>query len=482
MVLTFTDISERKAAEREIQEARAYSDSIIDTIRQPLVVLDDDLHVISASRSFYRVFATEPEKTVGRPLWAADPPHLDIPGLRGFLDLIRSSEAAVTDYEVEIEVPPLGRRALLLDAQQIQEKPLGRREVLVAIEDITERKRAEEQLQTARLQADQANLGKSRFLAAASHDLRQPLQTMSFVQGVLAKKLDDEDALGLVAKLDEALGAMSSMLNTLLDINQLEAGIVRWEAVTFPLDHVFQQLRTEFAYQAEVNGLGWRVVRSGLSVRSDQRLLAEMVRNLVSNAMKYTKRGKVLLGCRRRGDKVHIEVWDTGIGIPEGQLRSIFEEFRQLENPTQERTRGLGLGLAIAQHLGNLLGHAIDVRSCPGRGSVFRVEVPLGHDDPERSPRSLHGEVGKAEIYSGSILVIEDDPSVCRAVELLLTAEGHRTASAADGRAALALLQLEVRSSRTSSSPAIICRVVSPAFRSRPGCARRFAGRPRSSS
>ncbi len=440
VILTFTNISERKAAEREIQEARAYSNSIIDTIRQPLVVLDDELHVISASRSFYRVFATEPDKTVGSPLWAADPHHLDIPGLRGFLDLIRSSEAPVADYEIEIEIPPFGRRALLLDAQKIPEDPSAKRKTLVAIEDITERKRAEQQLQTARLRAEEANLGKSRFLAAVSHDLRQPLQTMSFLQGVLAKKLDDEDALALVVKLDETLGTMSGMLNTLLDINQMEAGVVRWAAVTFPLDHVFQQLRTEFAYQAEVNGLGWRVVRSGLSVRSDQRLLAEMIRNLVSNAMKYTKRGKVLLGCRRRSDKAHIEVWDTGIGIPEGQLRSIFEEFRQLENPAQDHTRGFGLGLAIAQHLGSLLGHAIDVRSCPGRGSVFGVEVPLGHADPERLPLPPEGETGKVKVYSGSILVIEDDPAVRSAVELLVGAEGHRVVSAADGREALALL------------------------------------------
>ena len=124
-------------------------------------------------------------------------------------------------------------------------------------------------------------------------------------------------------------------------------------------------------------GLGWRVVPSSLSVRSDPRLLEQMIRNLLSNAVKYTNKGKILLGCRRRGDKLRIEVWDTGIGIPEEQLQAIFEEFHQLDNPARERSKGLGLGLAIVERLADLLGHAVDVRSRPGKGSVFAVEVPL---------------------------------------------------------------------------------------------------------
>src|SRR5207244_10563270 len=145
------------------------------------------------------------------------------------------------------------------------------------------------------------------------------------------------------------------MLDTLLDINQLEAGIVRRDMVDFPISAVLEQLRTQFSFHAAAHRLGWRVVPSSLRVRSDPRLLEQMIRNLLSNAVKYTNKGKILLGCRRRGDKLRVEVWDTGIGIPAEQLQAIFEEFHQVDNPARERTKGLGLGLAIVERVADLL-------------------------------------------------------------------------------------------------------------------------------
>ena len=378
VVITFADISEIKAAEREIRAARAYSDSIIDTIRQPLVVLDAELQVVSANRSFYRTFALAREETVGRVLQLADDGRPEIPGLRGFLDRVRAEPVPVEDYETEMELPLLGWRRLLLNAREIRDGPLGGRKILLAIDDITERRQATEALEAAKREAEQANLGKSRFLAAASHDLRQPLQTISLLHEILMKKVEDEATLRLVGRLDETVSSMSSMLDTLLDINQLEAGIVRREMVDFPINAVLEQLSTQFTFHATAHRLGWRVVPSSRSVRSDPRLLEQMIRNLLSNAVKYTSNGKILLGCRRRGDMLRIEVWDTGIGIPEEQLQAIFEEFHQLDNPARERSKGLGLGLAIVERLANLLGHTVDVRSIPGKGSVFAVEVPLG--------------------------------------------------------------------------------------------------------
>ena len=232
---------------------------------------------------------------------------------------------------------------------------------------------------------------------------------------------------------------MSSMLDTLLDINQLEAGIVRREMVDFPINAVLEHLRTQFSFHAAAHGLGWRVVPSSLSVRSDPRLLEQMIRNLLSNAVKYTNKGKILLGCRRRGDKLRIEVWDTGIGIPEEQLQAIFEEFHQLDNPARERSKGLGLGLAIVERLADLLGHAVDVRSRPGKGSVFAVEVPLGREAPPWRPRHDRTEAQESAHQSGAILVVEDDPSVREMLALLLEGEGHRTTTAEDGRKALEL-------------------------------------------
>jgi two-component system, chemotaxis family, CheB/CheR fusion protein len=236
------------------------------------------------------------------------------------------------------------------------------------------------------------------------------------------------------------VSTMSGMLDTLLDINQLEAGIVRREMIDFPITALLEHLRTQFSFHAGAHGLGWRVVPSSRSVRSDPRLLEQMIRNLLSNAVKYTDKGKILLGCRRRGDKLRIEVWDTGIGVPEEQLQAIFEEFHQLDNPAREHSKGLGLGLAIVERLAVLLGHTVDVRSHPGKGSVFAVEVPLGRDAPPWRPRLDRREAKESAQQSGAILVVEDDPSVREMLALLLEGEGHRATTAEDGRTALELV------------------------------------------
>jgi len=440
VVITFADISEMKAGEKEIEAARAYSNSIVDTIRQPLVVLDHELRIVSASPSFYRSFSIMPVSAVGQHLPDLRDRCLDVQALRSFLDRIAAGRDVAEDYEIEIDLPPRGRRVLQLNAREIPASPPAKRRTLLAIDDITHRKHAEAALETAKKQAERANLGKSRFLAAASHDLRQPLQTMALLQGILASTVKDTDALKLVTKLGESLDVMSGMLNKLLDINQLEAGIVNPEWKNFAISDLFQRLRTDFTYHAEVKGLSCRVVLSRQNVRSDPALLEQMIRNLISNALKYTSHGKILLGCRQRGSVLRIEVWDTGPGIPEGQLQAIFEEFHQLDNPARERARGLGLGLSIVQRLADLLGHTIDVRSRPGKGSVFAIEVPCvgaeSGEQPQTRPPQAAARVGESE----SILIVEDDPAIREMLQLLFEIDGYRTTVAADGKVALDLL------------------------------------------
>ena len=310
--------------------------------------------------------------------------------------------------------------------------------VVITFVDVTAHKRAEDALNAAKVQAESANLGKSRFLAAASHDLRQPLQTLILLQGRLAMILKDKEALGLVARSKEALTGMANLLNTLLDINQLEAGVISPEFVDFPLNKLLERLRSEFGYPMRANGLDWRVLPCRRALRTDPRLLEQMIRNLLSNAVKYTRKGGVLLGCRQRGNKLRIEIWDTGIGIPQGQLRAIFEEFHQVDNPARESNLGLGLGLAIVQRLGNLLGHAVDVRSRAGRGSVFAIEVPLA-ERPD-VPQDIERVAEATAARKGSILIVEDDPAVRDSIEILLQAVGHRTTAAADGKEAIELV------------------------------------------
>ncbi|THD44091.1 MAG: response regulator [Bradyrhizobium sp.] len=315
--------------------------------------------------------------------------------------------------------------------------------VVITFEDVTERRRTADALTAAKRQAELATIAKSRFLAAASHDLRQPLQTLALLQGLLAKKVEGDKAQNLVGRIDEALSAMTGMLNTLLDINQIEVGAVKAETTDFSVNELFVRLRDELSYHAQATGLALRVLPCALAIRSDPRLLEQMIRNLLSNALKYTQRGKVLVGCRRRGATLRIEIWDTGIGIPTSELQSIFEEYYQLDNIARQRSHGLGLGLSIVKSLGELLGHRVRVRSLQGKGSVFSIEVPLS---PSGAASALaHRPNEAADVFahmagrSGAILIVEDDPEVRENLELFLREEGYDATTAVDGPAALEL-------------------------------------------
>ena len=424
---------------------RVYSNSdlIIDTIRQPLIVLNEKQRIISANRAFCRAFAVTPREAVGEHLASVGNHCLDVSALRGFLDLIQSEGAVIEDYEIEVELPVLGKRVLLLNARPIRGGRRATRESLLTIDDVTERKRAEMALMAATWHAERASLVKSRLLSAASHDLRQGLQALNLMRGSLAKGIKDKEGLKMVAQLNKTSDAMLGTLNTLLEVNQLETGTVHPEKINFPINDLLEQLRVEFDYHAQVHGLVWRVVPCRLSIWSDPRLLQKMIRNLLANAVKYTERGKILLGCRRRGDKLRIEVWDTGPGIAEEQLHAIFGKFHQLDNSVRESSLGLGLGLglSIVQRLGNLLGHSIDVHSRPGKGSVFAVEAPLGGEQPGALPQRRQRGAVQGAGWHATTLVVEDDPSVREMLDRLFTSGGHRTATAADGDQALTLVR-----------------------------------------
>ncbi len=308
--------------------------------------------------------------------------------------------------------------------------------VVITFVDITARRHTAGLLEEAARRVEQASAAKSRFLSAASHDLRQPLQTLTLLRDLLAKIVEGEEARKLVAMQEPTLAAMSAMLDTLLDINRIESGTLQAAPVAFPIGALMARLGEEFGYLASGQGLELRVVPCSLTIRSDPRLLEQMLRNLLSNALKYTRQGRILLGCRRRTGGVSIEVWDTGIGIPEKDQKDIFDEYHHLDNAARERERGLGLGLSIVQRLANLLGHGLDVHSKPGRGSGFAITVPLC-----RSANAIPTLAAPIAIphRTGAILVIEDDPEVRDLLVRVLTKEGHVAIVAADGEAALAL-------------------------------------------
>jgi signal transduction histidine kinase/CheY-like chemotaxis protein len=293
-----------------------------------------------------------------------------------------------------------------------------------------ENERLVEHLQEERDRAQTADRAKTRFLAAASHDLRQPIHALSLLVStiaVLAKRgnVPAEQARGLAGRAKSIIGNLSGLLNALLDISKLDAGIVTVARETVCLRELLRDFREEFATEAKERDLKWRVVDSHLLVESDPMMLKRVLTNLVTNAFRYTRQGGVVLGCRKRAGFVEIQVWDSGPGIPDDQQAAIFEEFVQLQNPARDRTQGLGLGLAIVRRTAELLGHPLALRSTPGRGSMFSITVPEVRAATGPAPERETGRETGHTARPGGIIVVEDESDILEAMEQLLTTEGH---------------------------------------------------------
>ncbi|HET6628319.1 MAG TPA: PAS domain-containing sensor histidine kinase [Woeseiaceae bacterium] len=248
--------------------------------------------------------------------------------------------------------------------------------VVSAIRDITERNRIDRELKAAREAAERANKANTAFLSAASHDLRQPVQALRLLTGALQRTVADPLALEMIESQQDSLDVMTNLLNSLLDISRLDAGGLEPGIEDFPLNTLVGRLASDFSRQAQQKALRFRVDACEQTVRSDPNLLGEIIRNFVSNAVRYTPAGSVHLGYTVRGDELSIEVRDSGIGIQPDQLDKIFVEFYQVPHDRRKK-EGVGLGLSIARRLADLLGHAVDVESTPGKGSCFSVRVPI---------------------------------------------------------------------------------------------------------
>ena len=262
-------------------------------------------------------------------------------------------------------------------------------------------------------QLELANQAKSRFLAAASHDLRQPLHALGLFVAQLHSPISALDRAQVVARIDASVAAMNELFNALLDISKLDAGVLMPTLTDFPLLQLLKQVESTFAGPAQEKGLSFRVRPFDIWIRSDFILLQRIVFNLVSNAVRYTVRGGILVGCRHRNGQLRIEVWDSGSGIPANQHKNIFAEFYRLGEPDRDRRAGLGLGLAIVERLCRLLGHPIDLSSTVGRGSKrFGLTVPIAAARAETAtPAEPVAPV--ADGTSGKLVVlIDDDPLV----------------------------------------------------------------------
>lgn len=290
-----------------------------------------------------------------------------------------------------------------------------------------------------RVAAEHANAAKTRFLAAASHDLRQPIHALGLSFGALAHQVRGPRVQPAIDQVEGAIAAVDSMLDALLDISKLDAGIVSPACEAVAVRPLLQSLAQEFAPVAAERGNRLRVRDSAAWVRSDPAMLRRILANLLGNALRYTTDGRVLLAARRHGEHLRFEVWDTGIGIPARHFDEIFVEFQQLGNPQRDRRQGLGLGLAIVKRLADLLGHRIGLASVPGRGSRFWIEVPLA--GPAAEPTlTLAGAVQPpaATLRDARILVLDDELAILSSMRELLEHWGCSVVTVADIEAALA--------------------------------------------
>jgi signal transduction histidine kinase/ActR/RegA family two-component response regulator len=290
--------------------------------------------------------------------------------------------------------------------------------------------------------AETANRAKTQFLAAASHDLRQPIQALGLFAMTLRLRARAPDILALADRIERSVNALANVLDALLDISKLDAGVVTPQVEAFPLARVLDALRETFAGVASEKDLAFTVRRCRAWVRTDPFMLERILANLVSNALRYTEHGGVLVGCRRVGtDRLRIEVWDTGVGIPEGVQGEIFREFVQLANPGRTRDKGLGLGLAIVDRYCKLLGIQVSVRSRASHGTVFAVTLPCTAPMLAR-PRELPAPP-PVSIAGRRYLVIDDDREVREGVSSLIEAHGARAVTAASVEEGIAAMRAE---------------------------------------
>jgi CheY-like chemotaxis protein/two-component sensor histidine kinase len=291
-------------------------------------------------------------------------------------------------------------------------------------------------LARAKGEADAANISKTKFLAAASHDILQPLNAARLYVTSLIERGGGDDRR-LIGNIDASLEAVEEIFGALLDMSRLDTGAMRPEFASFRIDELMRQIELEFAPLAAAKGIELNYVPCSLVVRSDRRLLRRLVQNLVSNAIKYTPAGRVLIGCRRCGENLRIDVYDTGVGIPESKQRDIFVEFHRLEQGARI-ARGLGLGLSIVERVARVLGGAIELHSAAGRGSHFAIRVPRSNAAPVELPARDATRIDPGQLAGTMALCIDNEPSVLDGMETLLQGWGCAVIKAPDLDIALA--------------------------------------------
>ncbi|MGB7034317.1 MAG: NahK/ErcS family hybrid sensor histidine kinase/response regulator [Xanthobacteraceae bacterium] len=460
-----------KAALKLLDDANAaihYNREILQTaldhVRQGIAVFDKDLTLVCWNRQFGEIFDLPHELTrVGIALGDILR-HFAERGERSAKDIDEFVAERIVRYASDAE-PFLERFADRGPVIEVRGNRMPDGGLVTTFTDITDSVKAAEALERAnatlerrvrertgeltrlnaalaraKADADEANVSKTRFVAAASHDILQPLNAARlYVTSLIERQRAGEDA-DLVQNIEASLEAVEEIFTALLDISRLDSGAMKPEIAEFRIDELLHRLEVEFAPMAREKGLDLTVVPCAQNVRSDRRLLRRLLQNLMSNAIKYTPDGRVLVGCRRRGERLFIEVYDTGIGIPQAKRRAVFKEFRRLDQGARV-ARGVGLGLSIVERIARVLGCAVTLRSNVGRGSRFAIDVPRGSSahaalTPPAAPRFDLGQLDDMVV-----VCIDNDRAILDGMETLLGGWGSRTLTAPDLAGALTAIE-----------------------------------------
>jgi two-component system, sensor histidine kinase len=295
--------------------------------------------------------------------------------------------------------------------------------------------------ESARAEAEEANRAKSRFLAAASHDLRQPMHALGLFVSAMKPHVTGEQGPRILERVESTVRSTEAMFNAMLDVSRLDAGVLVPDVKPFPLAPLLTRLAAEYAPRAEAKGLRLKLRVREHNVLSDPTLLERVIRNYLGNAVRYTQRGGMLLATRKRGTVMSIELWDTGDGIPKDNLGDVYKEFYQLGNPERDRAKGLGLGLAIVKRIAQLLDHPIKLASSVGHGSKFSIEVPLAPSAACEAAGEQHEKLDETLLVGACVLVIDDEADAREAVEVLLKQWGCLVLTAESAQQARELLR-----------------------------------------
>src|SRR5262245_2020893 len=460
----------RKAALKLLDDANAaihYNREILQTaldhVRQGIAVFDKELHLACWNRQFGEILALPPQLTrVGTGLdhilhfhaeqSTSDKNTADALVRERLARYVASSEPflqrfAERDLVMEVRANPMPDGGIVTTFTDITPSVKAAEELERANESLERRvrERTEElthlntELGRAKGEAEQANISKTRFLAAASHDILQPLNAARLYVTSLVERQRGRDDAQLIGNIDASLDAVEEIFGALLDISRLDTGAMKPEIVSFRIDELFRQLEVEFTPLAQEKGLKLQLVPCSLGIQSDRRLLRRLLQNLVSNAIKYTPEGRVLVGCRRRRRRLRIDVYDTGLGVPASKRRAIFQEFHRLDRGAKV-ARGLGLGLSIVERIARVLDHKIAVTSAVGHGSHFSVEVPLAATIPMGQPQRVAREVDRVPLSGITVVCIDNDLAILDGMETLLGGWGCRVLKAADLNAAISVV------------------------------------------